>query len=86
MLNAAPTALGKWLAIVLVGRSRERKQHVPRRGLAWHAAGAVDLERGVAVVEERHVIHPQRLGQRGVAFVARTADRVEALAASLELA
>jgi hypothetical protein len=45
--------------------------------------GALDLEGGIAIVEEGHVLDPQRGGQRGHPFVARGADGVEALACRL---
>ena len=46
----------------------------------------MDLERGIAIVEKRDVIGAQRLGQRGVAFVAGRSDGVEPLAPRLQLA
>ena len=61
------------------GAGGERQQHVPRRGLAGYLRGALDLEGGVAIVEEGHVLDPQRGGQRGHSFMARGADGVEAL-------
>src|SRR5262249_5156334 len=45
-----------------------------------------NLECRVAVVKERHVVDAERLCNRGVAFVTRTADGVEAFAARLQLA
>jgi hypothetical protein len=104
MLNAAPIALGRCEAIVLVcggmnsglehlvppardrilGRGREAQQHVPRGRLAGKLLGAMDLEGGRAVVEEGNVIEPKRLGDGGIVFMARAADRVESLAARLQ--
>ena len=47
----------------------ERKQHIPSRGFAGHPPRAVDLKRSVAVMQKRHIIHAQRLGQRGIALM-----------------
>ena len=59
-------------------RSAKAKQHVPNWLLARHLGGALDLERGIAVVQKRHVGRTQRFGYGGHAFVARRADGVEA--------
>jgi hypothetical protein len=58
---------------------REAQQEVPHRIDEGHLAGAVDLKSRVAVMQERHVGQPQRVGERGHAFVPRARNRVEAL-------
>ena len=68
----------------VLGRGGEAQQHVPAGRLPGQLLRAVDLEGVRAVVEEGHVVEPQRLGDRGIVLMARAADRVEALAARLQ--
>ena len=76
------TAAGDWV----LRRGSEAEQHVPGRGLARDPLGAVNLEGGVAVVEERHVVHPEGLGDGGHALMPGAADRVETFATALKRA
>ena len=62
------------------------KWRAPSEAEWEYAVRAVDLESGVAIVEEGHVVDAQHFGKHRVALVARGADRIEPLAPRLQLA
>jgi hypothetical protein len=68
----------------ILGRSGEAQEHVPTGRLARQLLGTVDLEGVGAIVEERHVIDAEGLGDGGIVLMAGAADRVEAFAPRLQ--
>ena len=65
-------------------RRCEAQEHVPGRGLSRHFLGSMDLEGIGAIMEEGEVVGAEGFGDGRIVFVARAADRVEALAARLQ--